>query len=76
MKTLDFILEDQAKTLFPNKTTQLLIRYGEPVIKAYIEKCFDQNQTAFSFLPQQRVYAAKHGLNLRRTSWICLLKKR
>ena len=67
MKTLDFILEDQAKTLFPNKTTQLLIKYGEIVIKDYIEKCFDKDQPTFSFLPQQRVYAAKHGLNLRRT---------
>ena len=67
MKTLDFIVEDQAKTLFPNKTTQLLIRHGESSIKDYIAKCFDKDETAFSFLPQQRVYAAKHGLNLRRT---------
>jgi hypothetical protein len=67
MKTLDFIIEDQAKTLFPNKTTQLLIRHGESRIKDYIAKCFDNDETAFSFLPQQRVYAAKHGLNLRRT---------
>lgn len=67
MKTIDFILEDQAKTLFPNKTTQLLIRSGESLIQNYISKCFDKNEPAFSFLPQQRVYAAKHGLNLRRT---------
>jgi hypothetical protein len=67
MKTLDFIFEDQAKTLFPNKTTQLLIRHGESNIKDYIAKCFDQDEASFSFLPQQRVYAAKHGLNLRRT---------
>jgi len=67
MNTLKFILEDQAKTLFPNRTTQLLIQHGEPLIKAYIAKCFDENEPSFSFLPQQRVYAAKHGLNLRRT---------
>jgi hypothetical protein len=67
MNTLEFILEDQAKTLFPNKTTQLLIQHGEPFIKAYIAKCFDKKEPSFSFLSQQRVYAAKHGLNLRRT---------
>jgi hypothetical protein len=51
MKTLEFILEDQAKTLFPNKTTQLLIKHGEPVIRDYIEKCFDEEQPAFYSCP-------------------------
>jgi hypothetical protein len=67
MDTREFIVEDQAKTLFPIKTSQLLIQHGERLIAEHIAKCFDENQPAFSFLPQQRVYAAKHGLNLRRT---------
>lgn len=67
MDTREFIFEDQAKTLFPIKTSQLLIQHGERLIAEHIAKCFDDSETAFSFLPQQRVYAAKHGLNLRRT---------
>jgi hypothetical protein len=67
MNTQSFILEDQSKTLFPNRSNQLLIQYGEKLIQEHIQKCFSKTESGFSFLPQQRVYAAKHQLNLRRT---------
>jgi hypothetical protein len=67
MNTQTFILEDQTKTLFPSKFSQLLIQYGEKQIQEHIGKCFSKGEPSFSFLPQQRVYAAKHQLNLRRT---------
>jgi hypothetical protein len=67
MTTQAFIHEDYPKTLFPNRTGQLLIQNGEHKIKDHIAKCFLKSEPSFSFLPQQRVYAAKHDLNLRRT---------
>jgi len=67
MSTLDFLLQDQAKTLFPNRTNQLLFQHGEPLIQEHILKCFAKSEPSFSFLPQHRAYAAKHGPNLRRT---------
>lgn len=67
MTTQQFIIEDYPKTLFPNRTGQLLIQNGEKKIKEHISKCFSKTEPSFSFLPQQRVYAAKHDLNLRRT---------
>jgi hypothetical protein len=62
-----FITEDQSRTLFPLKTNRLLLEHGEGIIKDYVAKCLDNKEKAHSFLPQQRVYAAKHGLGLRRT---------
>jgi hypothetical protein len=67
MSTKQFIIDDQPKTLFPNRTTRLLIEHGEEQIKEYISKCFSKEESSFSFLPQQRVYAAKLAQNLRRT---------
>jgi hypothetical protein len=65
--TKQFIIDDQPKTLFPNKTNRLLIEHGEKLIQDHIAKCFSKSESSYSFMPQQRVYAAKYGLNLRRT---------
>lgn len=67
MSTKQFIIDDQPKTLFPNTTNRLLIEHGEKLIREHIVKCFLPNEPSYSFLPQQRVHAAKQGLNLRRT---------
>lgn len=67
MDTKAFYQYDLPKTLFPNKTNALIVEHGEPLLRAYIKKCFDPKEPSFSFLPQQRVHAAKHDLNLRRT---------
>jgi len=67
MSTKRFIIDDQTKTLFPTKTNRLLIEHGEQLIQEHIAKCFMPNEPSYSFLPQQRVFAAKYGLNLRRT---------
>ncbi|MGE9010605.1 hypothetical protein ACO2JO_18630 [Leptospira interrogans] len=67
MTTLDFLLQDQAKTFFPNKTNQLLFQHGESLIQEYIGKCFAKSDPSHSFLPQHRAYAAKHDRTLRRT---------
>src|SRR5258708_1254814 len=67
MPTQRFITQDQSKTLFPNKTNQFLLENGGDLVRDHIAKCFEKSEPAFSFLPQQRVYAAKQGPNLRRT---------
>ena len=67
MSTKQFIADDQSKTLFPLKSNALLVQHGEQLIKEHISKCFNAEEKSYSFLPQQRVYASKHGLNLRRT---------
>jgi len=67
MSTKQFIIDDHAKTLFPNKTNRILIEHGEKLIREHVAKCLSPKETSHSFLPQQRVYAAKYGLNLRRT---------
>ena len=65
--TLDFYRDDYPKTLFPLSTNLELIVRGEQEIKEYIRKCLDDQEKAFSFSPQRRVYAAKPGRYLRRT---------
>jgi hypothetical protein len=67
MSTKQFIIDDQPKTLFPTKTNHLLIEQGDKYIQEPIVKCFAASEASYSFLPQQRVHAAKYGLNLRRT---------
>jgi len=64
---LKFFQDDISKTLFPLKTNLFLIENGETEIKEFISKCLDENEKAYSFLPQQRVYAAKTDHHLRRT---------
>jgi hypothetical protein len=65
--TKQFIIDDQPKTLFPNKANRLLIEHGEKLIQQHITKCFLPAEPSYWFIPQQRVHAAKYGLNLRRT---------
>lgn len=67
MSTLQFITHDQSRTLFPNKSNQLLQQHGEQLIREHIARCFEQSEPSFSFLPQQRVYASKQGPHFRRT---------
>jgi hypothetical protein len=67
ISTKQFIIDDQPKTLFPNKANRLLIEHGEKLIQEHIAKCFLPSESSYSFIPQQRVHAAKYGLNLRRT---------
>jgi Reverse transcriptase (RNA-dependent DNA polymerase) len=49
------------------KTAENSSLLREVLIQEHIAKCFVKSEHSFSFLPQQRVYAAKHGPNLRRT---------
>lgn len=65
--TLSFYLEDYPKTLFPLDTNRELIQRGEAEIKEFIKKCLDDDEEAFAFAPQKRVYASKSGGYLRRT---------
>ncbi|MBO9098070.1 MULTISPECIES: antiviral reverse transcriptase Drt5 [unclassified Rhizobium] len=65
--TADFYRNDFPKTLFPLKTNLFLIENGQQELSEFIEKCLDDKEKAFSFLPQRRVYAAKPGHHLRRT---------
>lgn len=67
MSVKQFIAEDHPKTLFPMQTNSLIIEKGEAAIRRFIVHCFDDSKPSYSFLPQQRVYASKPGLNLRRT---------
>ena len=48
-------------------TNKFLIEFGRDEINDFIEKCFSQNDEAYSFRSQTRVYAAKSGNHLRRT---------
>ncbi len=65
--TVDFFNFDFPHTLFPLNTNRFLINKGELLIKEYIDKCLDEKQPSFSFLPQTRVYSSKPGGYLRRT---------
>lgn len=64
---LAFYLDDFNKTLFPLKTNREIIKRGEQEIKEYISKCLSDQEPAYSFSAQHRVYAAKPSLHLRRT---------
>jgi hypothetical protein len=77
MTTKDFIRDDLPRTLFPMDTNQILIDAGEDEIKDYIAKIStDGDDTkAFSFLPQQRVYASKAHKHLRRTVKLDLISE-
>lgn len=65
--TLSFYLDDFGRTLFPLLTNKILISRGEEEVRGYIEKCLDDREESFHFIPQQRVYAAKPGKYIRRT---------
>jgi hypothetical protein len=72
MKTFEgqiaFHGEDMPRTIFPLETNHYLISQGADQISDYIyNKIGLGNSVDASFLPQERVYASKHGHDLRRT---------
>ncbi|MEM7760810.1 MAG: hypothetical protein AAF298_22165 [Cyanobacteria bacterium P01_A01_bin.40] len=67
-QTVDYFKDDFSKGLFPLDTNKIIIENSASFLNEYIyEKILDNQETADHFLPQARCYAAKHGLNLRRT---------
>lgn len=60
----EFFLEDLPRTLFPLSTNRLLVEHGSVEILEFTQQIFSGER---SFLPQQRVYANKDALHLRRT---------
>lgn len=63
-----FFLDDHGRTLFPLTTNRVLVEHGSKKIAEYIRNCFDINEPSYNYLPQERVYAAKQNLHLRRTA--------
>lgn len=59
-----FFLDDYPRTLFPLVTNKILVQFGEDKIRSYLETL---GPTGGAFLPQQRVYASKDALHVRRT---------
>ena len=49
------------------ETNKFLIESGQTEINAFLRKCLNQKDEAYSFRSQTRVYAAKSGNHLRRT---------
>jgi len=66
--SLDFILDDYQKTLFPLSTTTILLKNNGGLFSDFVyQKILNPYEKAHSFLSQTRVYASKNGLHLRRT---------
>jgi hypothetical protein len=65
--TRAFYLDDLPKTLFPLDTNRVLVELGEADIQAYIGKCLDDQEQAYGFSPQRRVFVSKPQGYLRRT---------
>lgn len=66
--TLEYLLDDYPKTLFPLSTTVVVLQNNKDAVSDYIyQKVLDSAETDHSFLSQTRCFASKHGLNLRRT---------
>lgn len=65
----DFFEYDFSSTLFPMETCRFLIEQGTPEIDAHIQRCLSKadEDKAYQFLAQTRVYAAKPRNHLRRT---------
>jgi hypothetical protein len=62
-----YLLDDQPRTLFPLRTTELLIRNCAPAVFQHIHQILGAEKgNGPSFLPQVRCYASKTGLHLRR----------
>jgi len=67
-KVIELHREDLPRTIFPLETNAYLISTGASIISDYVYNKIGPSETAnASFLSQERVYAAKHGYNLRRT---------
>ncbi len=66
--TLQFFVDDYPKTLFPLQTTLILLQNAEQNVSDYIyQKILNPSEREHSFLSQNRVFASKTGLHLRRT---------
>jgi hypothetical protein len=63
-----FYLDDLPKTLFPLDTNRVLVELGEAEIQDYIGKCLDDQEPAYGFAPQKRVFVSKPHGYLRRTA--------
>jgi len=59
-------LADFASTLFPLDTTQVLVTHFPDALSEFVDNCLNQD-VRVEFPSQQRCYAAKHELFLRRT---------
>lgn len=66
--TLQYLLDDYPKTLFPLTTTLVVLQNSERAVSDYIyQKVIKSSEPEHSFLSQTRCFASKHGLHLRRT---------
>jgi hypothetical protein len=66
--SIQYILEDYPRTLFPLSTTRVIAENaGSEVLKYIYEKVLNRSETAHSFLSQARCHASKQGFHLRRT---------
>lgn len=65
----EFFEYDFSSTLFPMETCRFLIFNGAPEIEGHIQRCLSKsdNDKAYQFLAQTRVYASKPRNHLRRT---------
>ena len=64
-----YLLDDQPRTLFPLKLTEILVQHSSAALLAEIERILksDPKKTATGFLTQINCYAAKRGFHSRRT---------
>lgn len=69
MSVVQFFNGDFGASLFPLKTNQVLMQTASAELAAYVDKVLSEapENIAYSFLPQQRAYAAKPKGHLRRT---------
>lgn len=68
MSYLQYLLEDQPRTLFPLTITNVLAQnHADELLKYIYEKVLNPKEPEHSFLPQIGCYAAKTGFHLRRT---------
>jgi hypothetical protein len=66
--SIQYLLDDYSKTLFPLSTTSVIAGNAGPETLKYIyEKVLNRNESAHSFLSQARCHASKQGFHLRRT---------
>ncbi len=65
---VQYLLEDQPRTLFPLTITNILTQnHADELLKYIYEKVLNPDEPEHSFLPQLHCYAAKTGFHLRRT---------
>lgn len=65
-KSAKFLYADFSRTLFPLETTKLVVQHSIDELGKYMTLILSTNND-FSFMPQQRVYASKPHMHLRRT---------